>query len=212
MCANLKKERDGLQRESSDAVSARVKAEEKLAAALKDVSSKSDTSVTLASQLEKLKQQKCEEENLRRAAQAEASKLKPELEAAKQAESQVSREVTTLKDSVASLKIALEREKKALQTAKEQSVQAEAAAQTRIKEMAAEKDAKELKHKRELQESSETVLRLRAELKTAAKEAADRQRCLQEEVNAARSEVDAGKSEIKRLKKGWMRVPRTLKR
>ncbi len=198
--AALKKERDSLQREASDAVSGRSKAEEKLSAALKDASSKADTSVTLASQLEKLKLQKTEEEGLRRAAQGEASKLKQELEAAKQAEQHNAREIGTLKDSLASVQAALEREKKARAAVKDQTSQSDAATQTLLKELAAEKEARELKHKRELQESGETVLRLRAELKTAAKEAMDRQRALQDEVNAARSEVDSGKAEIKRLK------------
>jgi chromosome segregation ATPase len=129
----LKKERDSLQREASEAVSARVKAEEKLSSALKDASSKSDTSVTLASQLEKLKQQKTEEEGLRRSAQGEASKLKQELEAAKQAELQSAREVIAVKDSLLSVQGALEREKKARQAAKDETTQADASSQARIK-------------------------------------------------------------------------------
>jgi hypothetical protein len=66
--------------------------------------------------------------------------------------------------------------------------------------MISEKDARELKFKRDVQENAEIVARLRAEIKTAAKESVDKQRCLQEEASVARSEVDATKTEIKKLK------------
>ncbi len=196
----LRKERDLLQREAADALSAKNKAEDALAIALREASGKADATATLASQTEKLKQQRAEEEALRRTAQGEAARLKNELEALKQSEAQTTRDMAALKDALASVQSAFEREKKARQTAKDEAAQADQAAQARVREMTTERDAREAKFKREQQESADAVLRLRSELKAAAKEATDRVRAAQEQVEAKSVELDAAKSEAKKLK------------
>lgn len=196
----LKKERDTLQRDASEAIAARTRAEDQLSAAQRELNAKQDANMTLANQVEKLKQRRAEEESLRRAATGEATKLKQDLDNMKEAENVASREMATLKDTVQCLQAALEKEKSNRASSKQEAQQLEEGLQARIREITADRDGREAKLKRELQLSEEASLRLRAELKAATKETTERVRALEAETSAVHARLEASQAEAKKLR------------
>jgi ABC-type Fe3+/spermidine/putrescine transport system ATPase subunit len=131
----------------------------------RELNAKNDATIMLNLQLEKVKQQKAEEESLRRAAAAEVHRLKQEVERTHTSDTHNSKEVAQLKDSIASMQCALEKEKASHASAKADAQRAEEAAAAATKALIAERDVREGKLKREIQEASEHIVRLRADAK-----------------------------------------------
>lgn len=171
-----------------------------LATLQRDWNAKNDASMMLAGQVEKLKQQRAEEEAQRRAAVAEAQRLQSELASVQRNDSHAGKEASALKDAVASLQAALDKEKAAKHALAHDVARAEEAAAASLKKAASEHEVREAKMKRELQEAAEHVLRLRAEAKTAEKTHTEAMRALQTEARGTAEKLDAALSDAKKLR------------
>lgn len=144
---------------------AKSRAEEALATLQRELKAKQDANIMLNLQLEKTKQQKSEEEAMRRSAVAEVHQLKQELSKASAVDESGARELAQLRDAVASLQVALEKEKNSRAALQKEMQRAEESASAALRVRSNEADSREAKLKKELQEASEHILRLRADAK-----------------------------------------------
>ena len=126
--------------------------------------------------------------------------MSKELDQLKTVDTQNVKEITSLKDSLASLKIVLEKEKCEKALLKSECQKIEDNAQKRLKELQNELSTSEAKWKKEVQESNECVIRLKQEMKGGTKESSDRIRSLENEVLTFQRKQEDMELENKRLK------------
>ncbi len=166
----------------------------------RELQGKGDQVVMLGMQLEKLKEQKNEEEALRRAVTGELQRVRQEADGSRHGDERAAKEVQLLKDTVAGLQTALEKEKGARAAARSDSQKIEEAHAAALRALASERDAREAKLKKETQEAAELVGRLKADLKSAQKDGADRLRIAQAESAAQAERVESAQQEAKKLR------------
>lgn len=196
----LERERDVAAREAQESSVARCRAEDALAVAQKEAHAKNDTAIMLNLELQKLKAQKSEEDGQHRAILAELQQLKQESMGAKHSDERLAKEVAHLQDAVASLQTALDKEKSARASEKQDAMRAEEAHVAAARALSLERDAKESKVRKDLQEASEHIARLKNDVKHAEKDSHDRLINLQAEACSLADKLEQATHENKKLK------------